>query len=89
VYPEDYPALLAMMLEVFERIIGQNWWMTYTEFGQVLNLAIMSRVSKDMVTLLSGYEPIIPLLCTAGKFTEGSCLVELRNQFRGAPQFPR
>lgn len=89
VFPEDYPALLAKLLEVLEKIIGPEWWMTYTEFGMAQNLAIMTRVSKDMVTLLSGYQPIIPLLATAGMFQEASCLVELRNQFRGAAQFPR
>lgn len=89
VFPEDYDALRVVLLEVLERVIGPNWWMTYTEFGMAQNLAIMNRVSKDMVTLLRGYDPIVPLLCTAGKFTEASCLVELRNQFRGAPQFPR
>lgn len=88
-FPEDYPTLLAMLLEVLERIIGPNWWLTYTEFGYAQNLAIMNRVSKDMVTLLSGFDPIVPLLCTAGKFAEGSALFELRAQFRGAPQFPR
>lgn len=89
VFPEDYPALLATLLSVLERIVGAEWWKTYTEFGKVLNLTFMSRVSKDMVTLLSGYDPIVPLLCTAGKFQEVNCLVELRNQFKGAPQFPR
>ena len=89
VFPEDYPALLADMLEVFERIIGPNWWMKYTEFGEAANLAIMTRVSKDMIKLLSGYEPIIPLLCTAGRFTESSALIELRSQFKSAPKFPR
>ena len=89
VYPEDYEALRTLLLEVLERIQGQNWWMTYTEFGEVLNLAIMTRCSKDMITLLSGYPPIVPLLTTAGKFSEVSCLVELKNQFRGAPQFAR
>jgi len=89
VFPEDYPALLEKMLAVLEKIIGQQWWLTYTEFGMAQNLAIMTRVSKDMVTLLSGYQPIIPLLATAGKFQEVSCLVELRTQFRGAAEFPR
>lgn len=89
VFPEDYDELLAEMLEVFERIIGPNWWMKHTEFGEAANLAIMTRVSKDMIKLLSGYEPIIPLLCTAGMFTESSALIELRSQFKGAPKFPR
>lgn len=89
VFPEDYPALRDVLLDVLGKIIGENWWMTYTEFGMAQNLAIMTRVSKDMVKLLSGYDPLVPLLCTAGKFSESSCLVELRSQFRGAPQFPR
>ena len=89
VFPEDYPALLAVLLDVLEKIVGDDWWMTYTEFGYAQNLAIINRVSKDAITLLSGYEPIIPLLCTAGKFQEASALVQLRAQFRGAPQFPR
>lgn len=89
VFPEDYPTILAKMLEVLEKVIGQQWWMTYTEFGMAQNLAIMSRVSKDMVTLLSGYDPIVPLLATAGKFQEVSALMELKTQFRGAAQFPR
>lgn len=88
VFPEDYPGLLAMLLDVLERIQGDNWWLKHTEFGDVLNLAIMTRASKDMVTLLQGFPPIIPLLCTAGIFNEESALVVLRRQFKGAAQFP-
>lgn len=87
VFPEDYPVLLQKLLSVLERIRGDNWWLTYTEFGNAYNLSIMTRVSKDMKTLLSSYEPMIPLLCTIGKYSEEPATNVLRRDFRGAAQF--
>lgn len=88
VFPEDYPALLQRLLSVLERIKGDNWWLTYTEFGMAQNLAIMTRVSKDMRILLSGYEPLVPLLCTVGQFSEEKATSILKRDFKGAAQFP-
>lgn len=88
VFPEDYPAVLARLLSVLERIRGKDWWLTYTEFGYVLNLSIMTRCGKDMRTLLSGYEPMIPLLCVMGKYSEEPATSVLKRDFRGAAQFP-
>lgn len=88
VFPEDYPALLAKLLSVLERIRGHEWWLTYTEFGMAHNMAIMTRVGKDMRTLLSTYEPLIPLLCTIGNFSEEKATVILKRDFKGSAIFP-
>lgn len=88
VYPEDYPAVLEKLLSVLERIKGPNWWMTHTEFGPAYNLAIMTRTGKDMKTLLSGYDPLVPLLCTIGFYNQAPATNILKTQFRGVAQFP-
>lgn len=87
VYPTDYPALLAMLLEVLTMVAGTNWWLKSTNFGDVLNLTIIRKASKDMITLLRGFDAVIPLLCCAGLFGSSSATVVLRSEFPTAPQF--
>jgi len=84
-YPEDYPVLRTKLLNLLNVVIGPNWYYRETEFGRAYNLGITSRISPDMVTLLSPVEELIPLLCTRGMFSEGSALAALSGSFPDAP----
>lgn len=84
-FPEDYPILRDKLLAILNIVIGPNWYYRETEFGRAYNLGITSRISPDMVTLLSSVEELIPLLCTRGMFQEGSALKALDNAFPDAP----
>ena len=86
-FPEQYPALQAKLLRLLNDLIGPNWYMKYTEFGQALNLAIIQKVSKDMKVLLSSWDEIVPLLCTAGMFSDSPATKELRTHFKDAPKY--
>lgn len=85
VLPEDHPAIRDKLLNILNLVCGPGWYYRQTEFGQAYNLGITSRISPDMITLLSSVEELIPLLCTSGMFQEGSALQALSSSFSDAP----
>lgn len=87
VTPEDYPELRKVILDLLNDLIGPRWYYRQTEFGPALDLAVINTAGKDMVTLLSGVDELVPLLCTAGVFREYPATMELRKQFPTAAKF--
>lgn len=85
VYPEDHPELLTKLLGILEIVVGPNWWLRETQFGQAYNLGLTTGISKDMVTLLTPVDYLVPLLATRGMFQEGSAAHALNSVFRDAP----
>lgn len=85
VFPEDYPVLRNKLLGILNIVIGPGWYYRMTQFGQALNLGIVSDISADMVTLLSDVDELVPLLCARGMFRQGSALAALDNSFPDAP----
>lgn len=83
--PEDYPVMRDKLLNILNIVCGPNWYYRQTEFGLAYNLGITSRISADMITLLSSVEYLIPLLCTSGMFQEGSAIEQLSSAFKDAP----
>lgn len=86
VYPEDYPALRDKLLVILERVCGPNWWMAYTQFGMAYDLTLINSASEDMITLLSTVDYLIPMICTAGMFSERSAVYELQRVLKNAPK---
>jgi hypothetical protein len=89
VYPGDYPALRDKLLSVLSRVCGPNWWMTYTQFGEAYDLALINTASADMITLLSTVEDLIPMIATAGMFIEQSAVTELKRSLKNAPVYTK
>jgi hypothetical protein len=87
VYPTDYPALLTKLLTILNLVAGPTWWLKYTNFGYVYDVTVIHKASPDMITLLRGFDPVVPLLCCAGQFSSGSAVTVLQSSFPNAPQY--
>jgi hypothetical protein len=85
--PEQYPAIRDKLLAILVDLIGPNWYLKQTYFGPVLDMGLMNAASKDLITLLQTVDELVPLLCTAGLFHDGSALQQLRGQFPGAAKY--
>lgn len=68
--PEDYPQLKTMMLDVFVRVFGPDWYKYPTQFGMKTNMALSSFISDDAKLILSEERDLIGLLCGAGIFMD-------------------
>lgn len=84
---EDYASLRDTLLGVLVKICGPNWWLRSTQFGNAYNVGIIRSASPDMLTLLNGYDPLVPLICAAGMFSERNAVSELKTLFKEAPVF--
>lgn len=84
---EDYAPLRDKLLALLVRICGPNWWMRSTQFGNAYNLAVIRTASPDMITLLNGYDELVPLICAAGMFNDRNAISEMKSQFKEAPVF--
>lgn len=70
--PSDYPQLTANLLNLCVKLGGADWYKYPTQFGMVTNVGLVNQLSTDAKTLLEETEELIPLLCSAGIFTEQS-----------------
>lgn len=68
--PSDYPRLTTNLLNLCVKLGGINWYKYPTQFGMVTNVGLVNQLSIDAKTLLEETEELIPLLCSAGIFTE-------------------
>lgn len=84
-HPEDYPVLREKLLAILVTVAGPDWMYLKTELGVAYNVGLVSNISKDMVTLLSPVEELVPFLCCKGVFTRHSATEELNSNFPDAP----
>lgn len=70
--PSDYPRLTTNLLNLCVKLGGTDWYKYPTQFGMVTNVGLVNQLSPDAKTLLEETEELIPLLCSAGIFTEQS-----------------
>lgn len=68
--PEEYPQIKTMMLDVFVRVYGPDWYKYPTQFGMVTNCALSSYISDDAKLVLSEERDLIPLLASSGVFQD-------------------
>jgi hypothetical protein len=87
VNPEDYAGLKDKLMAILNDIIGPEWYLKQTYFGKVLNLGLVNRASADLIKLLQMVDEIVPLLCTANMFADGSALLQLKRDFPNAPKY--
>lgn len=83
--PESHEDMRTTLLDVLTKVAGPTWWLRNTEFGMAYNLAFVSAMSPDMVTLLTPVEELTPLIASRGLFTAESATVILKQHF---PQIP-
>lgn len=69
-YPEDYPELAIKLKLMLETVGGNEWYKISSEYGMIINLAVVSGISEEAKLLLSEVVEYQPLLCAAGIFTE-------------------
>lgn len=84
-HQEDYPILCSKLLVILTTVAGPEWMYLYTELGKAYNVGLVSNISKDMVTLLSPVEELVPFLCCKGAFQRGSATETLNGNFPDAP----
>lgn len=68
--PQDYPQLRTLLLDVCTRVGGPSWYKTHSWYGEVTNVALVNFISHDAMLLLEEVEELIPLLSSAGIFSE-------------------
>ena len=80
--PEEYDGYKDTIIEIIKKVNGETWNETYTFMGWVLNLALVTNISEDSKTVLSRDDSMIPFLCTANMFRQGSALDTFKADFR-------
>lgn len=73
-YPEDYPAIRAVLLDVIKKVGGEDWYKYPTSIGIAYKMSVINNVSEDAKLLLSEVDTLAPILCSAGIFTDRSAL---------------
>lgn len=86
-YPEDYPTIKALLLEVLVAVGGVNWYMYPTSMGMVYHMAMVNEISPDAKLLLSDEDSLIPLLCSSGIFMDRSAMETFKLDFPKAVVF--
>ena len=84
-YSDGYGDLKTKLLNVITTLKGNDWYLRSTQFGTVYDLAVVNDISDDSMTLLMEEEELIPLLCSAGLYTDTSAVTVFYNDFPKTP----
>lgn len=68
--PADYPELRTLLLDVCVKFGGVDWYKTSSWWGVSTNMALVNYISPDAKLLLEEVEDLIPLIVSAGIFTD-------------------
>ncbi|QDH47069.1 hypothetical protein PQC07_gp043 [Aeromonas phage D3] len=87
VYPEDYEEMAIMLDKVLVLYGGEDWFYSHTEFGKLVNLAVVSNISEDAKLLLGDFEKYHVLLLGAGIYQDESAYDVFLRQIPNAIDF--